>query len=67
MTPAEYKALREKLGTQKAVADLLGVTRETVARREQEGGKINREAELAIRALKKGRRQPSGGEGVDSP
>ena len=61
MTPAEYKALREKLGTQKAVADLLGVTRETVARREQEGGRITSEAALAITALSKGKRAKAEG------
>lgn len=55
MTPAQYKALREKLGTQKAVADLLGVTRETVARREMAGGKIPKEAQIAIRALARGK------------
>lgn len=55
MTPAEYKALREKLGTQKEAAEMLGVTRETVARREMAGGKIPREAQIAIRALAKGR------------
>lgn len=51
MTPAEYKALREKLGlTQAGLAALLGVTRKTINAREN-GAKITEEAALAIRAL----------------
>jgi DNA-binding transcriptional regulator YiaG len=52
MTAAEYKAEREKLGTTAEVAAMLGIARETVSRREN-GAKITREAELAIKALKK--------------
>lgn len=53
MTPEEYKELRVKLGTQKAAADLLGVTRETIVKREAGDDKqpISREAELAIQSL----------------
>ena len=51
MTPAEYKALREKLGlTQDELASRLGVTRKTVNLREK-GAKITREAQLAIERL----------------
>ena len=51
MTAAEYKAAREKLNlTQAGLAALLGVTRETVTRREQ-GAKITDEAALAIASL----------------
>lgn len=50
MTPEEYKTLREKVGTQPRVADLLGVSRPTIARREA-GGRITEEAAIAIREL----------------
>ena len=52
MTPAEYKALREKLGlTQAGLAALLGVTRKTVNSRETGAVRITEEAALAIRSL----------------
>lgn len=52
MTPADYKAARERLGlTQKALAALLGVTRATINAREAERVRITKEAELAIQAL----------------
>ena len=53
MTPAEYRAAREKLGTQPEVAALLGVTPGTLSKRErgEPGYPITREAELAIKAL----------------
>ena len=51
MTPAEYKALREKLGlTQDGLASRLGVTRKTINAREN-GAKITEEAALAIQSL----------------
>ena len=54
MTPAEYKAAREKLGlTQVELASRLGVSRRTIINREQ-GRLITREAALAIKALAKG-------------
>lgn len=54
MTPAEYKANREKLGlTQAELASRLGVTRRTIINREQ-GRLITCEAALAILALAKG-------------
>lgn len=59
MTSAEYKAARERLGTQAEVASLLGINRVTVAKREG-GALVTREAELAILALrrpKKSRKQ----------
>ena len=48
MSPENYKSMRQRLGTQRAVAKMLGVARETVARRETVEGSISREAELAI-------------------
>ena len=51
MTPAEYKALRCKLGlTQAGLAAVLGVTRKTINAREN-GAKITEEARLAILSL----------------
>ena len=55
MTSAEYKAARERLGTQAEVASLLGINRVTVAKREG-GALVTREAELAILALRKPKR-----------
>lgn len=52
MTPAEYKALRHKLGlTQAGLAARLGVSRKTVNARETGATRITEEAALAIRAL----------------
>ena len=57
MSPDQYRAEREARGlTQAQLADELGVTRVTVARRETGTRPINREAELAIKALPKSRR-----------
>ena len=50
MTASQYKALREKLGTQAHVAALLGVRVLTIKRREA-GGTITHEATLAIKTL----------------
>lgn len=59
MTPAQYKAARERIGTQEEVAKMLGINRVTIAKREAgtKGWPITREAELAITALKKRRRK----------
>ena len=54
MTPAEYRAVRQSLGwSQARLADELGVTRETISRRESGDPRapIDREADLAIRSL----------------
>ena len=52
MDAAQYKALRERLGlTQAGLAARLGVTRETITRRETGAATITEEAALAIRAL----------------
>ena len=62
MTPTEYKAHREKLGlTQGGLAAHLGLTRETINRREKGDPKapITEEAALAIRALKSRRASSS--------
>lgn len=52
MQPHEYKAIRETLGlTQDALAERLGVTRETIVRRESGKATITEEAAMAIRSL----------------
>lgn len=54
MTPAQYRAERIRRGlTQAQLAELLDVSRVTVAKRETgaPGAPITREAELAIRSL----------------
>lgn len=51
MSPAEYKATRERLGmTQAALADALDVSRKAINQREQ-GGTITREAAMALELL----------------
>ena len=57
MKAAEYKATRERLGTQAEVASLLGVNRVTVAKRERGTMTITREAELALRSLRTRKRK----------
>lgn len=57
MTPNEYKATRERLGTQAEVAKFLGVNRVTVAKRENGTMTITREAVLAIQSLAKRKRK----------
>lgn len=54
MTASEYKAAREKVGTQQAVADALGVHQVTVARRETGDMKITTEAAFAMLWLVRG-------------
>lgn len=51
MSPDEYRTLRQSIGTQAEVAELLGVHRVTVADRERGAKPIDREAELALRYL----------------
>jgi hypothetical protein len=53
MNSDNYKAEREKRGTQTSVAALLGVNRVTVAKREAGMQPITREAWLALLALPK--------------
>jgi hypothetical protein len=67
MTAAEYKAERTQRGTQERVATQLGVARGTVARRETGALPIPREAELALLALPKAEKRPSGNPNSDSP
>jgi DNA-binding XRE family transcriptional regulator len=50
MTAAEYRKLRESIGTPTQVARLLGVSRMTIHNREA-GKPITEEAALAIRSL----------------
>ena len=51
MDPSEYKSLREKAGTQPWVAGRLGVSRATIAGREDGTRRITDEAAIAIREL----------------
>ena len=57
MSPTEYKATREHLGTQAEVAAMLGVNRVTVAKRENGTMTITNEAVLAIQSLRRPRRK----------
>ena len=57
MTAAQYKAEREKRGTQEEVAALLGVSRVTVARWETGARPISGLARLALLALPKKRKR----------
>lgn len=56
MNSAEYKAERQRRGTQTEVAELLGVRQATISEREN-GGEITREAWLALCALPKKRKK----------
>jgi hypothetical protein len=63
MGPLEYKAERERRGTQEEVAALLGVSRVTIARRETGTRPVIREAWLALLAFPKKRsraKRPNG-------
>ena len=52
MSPAEYKATREKLGlTQAGLAALLGLAREAIVRREAGTQRITEEAAIALRSF----------------
>ena len=52
MTPIQYRAHREQLGlTQARLADILGIAREAVVRRESGKQPISEEMSIAIRSL----------------
>ena len=57
MNPEDYKAEREKRGTQAAVAALLRVDPQTISRRERGEIPITPEAALALISLPKSRRR----------
>ena len=57
MNPEDYKAEREKRGTQAAVAALLRVDPQTISRRERGEIPITHEAALALISLPKSRRR----------
>lgn len=59
MTADEYAAARRRIGTQEAVAKLLGVNRVTLANRERGKAPISREASMAMESLA---RRISGGD-----
>lgn len=60
MTPAEYRRLREKIGSQDTASKILDVTVASVARRESGTQRIRREAEFALRwAVQEEKRHPS--------
>lgn len=67
MTPEEYKATRERLGTQAEVALLLGVNRVTVAKRENGTMTVTNEAVLAIQSLRRPRRVRKSANDPSSP
>lgn len=51
MTPEEYKALREKVGSQAKAAELLDVHKQTISDRERGVAPIDGEAAVAMRCL----------------
>lgn len=53
MKPSEYKAARERIGTQAMVAARLGLHRVTIAKREAGTIPVTTEAAIAIRAIPK--------------
>lgn len=59
MTPDQYRRERIKRGTQKAVADALGVHRMTITQRESGVQHITREAWLALLSLPKSKMRKS--------
>ena len=56
VNPQQYKAEREKRGTQEQVAAKLGVSRITLARRETGARPVSRECFLALLSLQKRRK-----------
>ncbi len=56
VNPEQYKAEREKRGTQLEVAEKLGVSRITLARRETGTRPVSRECFLALLSLPKKRK-----------
>ena len=67
MNPEDYKAEREKRGTQAAVAALLRVDPQTISRRERGEIPITPEAALALISLPKSRRRRRPQNGGDEP
>lgn len=59
MTAAEYRAIRKSIGTQEKVASMLGVAKNTVARRERGELPIDGEAALAIQRVAEGADDPN--------
>jgi DNA-binding XRE family transcriptional regulator len=57
MTAAEYRTARVERGSQVAVADKLGVDRNTITRREMGSVPITTEAERALLSLPKLRKK----------
>lgn len=51
MTGEEYRALRERVGSQTEAAERLGIHRQTISQRERGVLPIDGEAELALRCL----------------
>jgi transcriptional regulator with XRE-family HTH domain len=51
VNPEQYKAEREKRGTQQEVAEMLGVSRITLARRETGTRPVSKECFLALLSL----------------
>jgi DNA-binding transcriptional regulator YiaG len=51
MTGQDYQAMRERVGSQVAVANALGIDSRTIQRREHGKMKITREAEAALHSL----------------
>lgn len=51
MSGEEYRALRERVGSQREAAERLGVHRQTISQRERGVLPVDREAELALRCL----------------
>jgi DNA-binding transcriptional regulator YiaG len=52
MTRAQYRKLRQSIGSQPEVAKLLGVHPITISKRERGEIAINKEAVIALRALR---------------
>ena len=51
MTQEDYKRLRKKVGSQTEVAELLGLSRPTIQRRESEKARITEEMAIALREI----------------
>ena len=56
MTKEQYAKTRQKIGTQKEVAELLGVSRTTVVKRESGAWGSSVEAGVALMAVSVGKR-----------
>ena len=64
LTPAAYRALRESIGSQVYVAQLLGVDNQTVSNRERGQQGVSREASLALGYLRRYGSVPHAGFGL---